>query len=99
MGKYSTSPLGPVSTKELELLHSTSHSLFLVSGSEMLGAILLETTQESMLAMAAIEGPSLTPDKGMLTSGQIDTPGPVRLIREFESLTRSSTYVVTGRHP
>ena len=33
----------------------------------------------------------------MLTSGQIDTPGPVRLIREFDSFTRSSTYVVMPR--
>ena len=83
--------------KELVLLHSTSHSLFLVSCREMLGAILFETTQESMLAMSAIELPSLTPGRGMQTSGQIDKPGPVRLIREFESFTRSSTYVVMPR--
>ena len=79
------------------LLHSTSQSLFLLPGRLMFGAILLETTHESMLAVSATDELSLTLDRGMLTSGQIDTLGPVRLISVLDSLTRSSTYVVMPR--
>ena len=57
----------------------------------MLGAILLETTQESRLANWTIVVLSLMPDRGMVTRGQTETPGPVRLMRQFVTLTRSST--------
>ena len=79
-GRYRDSPFGPWLTNVLALLHMTSQSLSLLTGRLMLGAILLDTTQESRLASWTIEVLSLMPERGMLTRGQTETPGPVRLI-------------------
>ena len=97
MGRYRDSPLGPWLTKVLALLHRTSQSLSLLTGKLMLGAILFEMTHESKLASWAIVVLSLMPDKGTVTRGQTETPGPVRLMRQFVTLTRSSTYDVIPR--
>ena len=40
---------------------------------------------------------SLMPDSGTGTSGQMVTPGPVRLMRRLQHLTKSSTYAESPR--
>ena len=57
----------------------------------MLGVILLEMTQESRFAKLTIEELSLMPERGTVTSGHTDTPGPTKLMIVFVDLTRSST--------
>ena len=63
-GRYRDFPFGPWLTNVLALLHRTSQSLSLLTGRLMLGAILLDTTQESRLASWTMEVLSLMPESG-----------------------------------
>ena len=96
-GRYRDSPFGPWLTNVLALLNRTSQSLSLLTSRLMLGAILLDTTQESRLASWTMEVLLLMPESGMVSRGQTETPRPVRLMRQFVVLTKSSTYDVMPR--
>ena len=63
----------------------------------MFAAILFEESQESKFARSTMVLISLMPDSGTGTSGQMVTPGPVRLMRRLQHLTKSSTYAESPR--